>query len=129
MMEDEVDAVAGGATGIQIADVTLDEVERAAPIDCRSGRLLQIPSRARREVVQSNHRLTQSQELLDEIGPDETRRAGDQPSPGRPLQLPLEIRIRSGFAIREACVNSAHVHLQGWRSARQRHPGNARPSL
>jgi hypothetical protein len=42
------------------------------------------------EVVQSNHMLTGTQQILDQIGPDEPRSARDQPLVGSGLQRFLQ---------------------------------------
>jgi hypothetical protein len=79
-VEHELHACACVVTGVQIADVSLDEsvplpefLPNAAPY------VIEVLPLARREIVQADHVLAEQQQLLDEMRADEASASGHQP--------------------------------------------------
>lgn len=82
VVQDPVDTLACGTTGRQIADVALDEPVAAPAFRADDrGHLLQVAPVAGGEIVEADHLLVQKQQMLDQVGTDETCAARDKPTP------------------------------------------------
>src|SRR5690606_6046523 len=83
LVQDEVGALEGAQAAVEIADVAFDEVisGRRLGADPRH-HVVDVALVTGREVVEADDPLTEPQELLREVGADESGRAGDDPGPG-----------------------------------------------
>ena len=81
-MQDEIHIQASLATEGRVANVTLDEGE-ACPLPGGNDalHLREIPAMAAAEIVQADDALIQFEQRLQQIRPNETAGARDQPSP------------------------------------------------
>ncbi len=96
-MEDEVNSGAGAAAGLQVADIPFDEREI-----CPGRRTDQLPHLveiglfAGGEIIETDHRLAETQQLLKNMTADKTGTTGHQPGATLLEQLLAEMLISCG---------------------------------
>jgi hypothetical protein len=67
-------------TRVQIANVALNKLEAAPLLGCHRGaRVIEVRRLAADEIIKANDILVQTQQRLDQVRPDEPRRACYQP--------------------------------------------------
>ena len=84
LMQHVIDALTGAATGVEVADVALDEFE-PCPLRWLDERLhlIEVALIAGRKIIQPDDPLIELEQRLQQIGADEAGDAGDQPGPRR----------------------------------------------
>src|SRR5690349_561529 len=78
-MEHDIDALACRAARLEIADIAADQSKRLSGVGIAREDVVNVVLAARREVIQSDNGLTQCEQLLQQVRPDEPRHTGDQP--------------------------------------------------
>src|SRR6185436_3448179 len=81
---------------VEVADVAFDHPEAGRRWKPYFQDLVEVGAMAGGEIVDSNDLLTESEQLLQEIGADESRHPGDHPHSGAGPQLFSQLSVRCG---------------------------------
>src|SRR5690606_33159933 len=103
LVQNEVHPLAGAPTPLEVQDIGGLELEACPRLLSHLGAdVLQVAAVAGRKVVDAAHRLTEPEQMLHQVAPDEARRAGDEP-PGRlGAQLRLDLSDAHQLATSES---------------------------
>lgn len=96
MMENKVGSFTGGATGIEIANISLDHPEGRRFLHWTVNHFIQVRAVTGRKIVYSNHVLAKRQQLLKQTGSNEPSDSAYEPPSWSSDEIVAKTSVRCG---------------------------------
>ena len=91
----------------EVTNVALDESKAASRIRIRRDGFVEVGAIPGRKVVEADHMLPKTEQLLNEVGSDETGRTGHEPHP------PVCDELATDFVVSRATRKVRHLGITG----------------
>ena len=125
VVEDEVGARADGAACLEIANVTFHHAEGSFTLERTFENVVEICTMSGREIIDTDHCLAERQQLLKQVGADESGNASNDPAFGRRKKLFAKKPVRCGdheLTVEEYPPSRFRAVVRGSTSARSYAP-------